>query len=120
MYRYASLDYFFKSVKAKQNFLQFNKRMSLQKNKSFFQIIHIRVHAFYGGICSSYMTLVAHNARRLISFYILFSFVSSLGLIYINVDMDSDSLALVRNSPSLRDAKILGETFGVNQHQRRN
>ncbi len=94
--------------------------MALQKNESFFQICHKRVNSIYKRLCSNYTTVVTQSPFLLIFFYILLSCVSSFGLIFLNVDMDGEKLGIVRNSPSLRDAKILEETFGDNQYERRN
>lgn len=78
-----------------------------------------KVNKVHTRLILAYTNLLCGRAHKFIGAYFLVSLLLSIGLIQIQFTMDTDNLAIIRNSPSQRDVKILKETFGSNQHEAR-
>ena len=83
-----------------------------------FELIHLKLRKFYNKISEAYVGHVIENRILFIFSYFMITWVFSLGLFYPKIDLDTDSLAYVRNSKSLADAKILNKTFPLNSKER--
>lgn len=78
-----------------------------------------KVNKVHSRLVSAYAELLCGRAHKFIGAYFLVSLLLSIGLVQIQFTMDTEKLTIVRNSPSQRDAKILKDTFGSNQHETR-
>ena len=83
-----------------------------------FKLVNRKLRKFYDLIAKSFISIIVKNAIWLILFYLIISTLLSLGLFQVKFNMDTDSLTMVRNSPSMNDAKVINQTFTFDQHKR--
>jgi hypothetical protein len=90
-----------------------------KKTASLLQDGFRKVNRFHTSLIVFYTKLLNGRAHKFIGAYLLISLILSIGLLQIQFSMDTENLAVIRNSPSQRDAKILKNTFGSKQHEAR-
>lgn len=82
-----------------------------------FQAFHQKSDIIINRLVKFHANLVTLHSVKIILGYIVFAFLLSLGLFQIQINMDTESLAYVRNSPSLKHAQLINDTFGTNQRE---
>ena len=94
-------------------------RVQTQMNKlNLFELVYLRLHNIYNSFTSGYVNFLMRHVLKLVLVYLIATCIFSLGLFQIKFDKDTDSLALVSQSESKENAKVLNKTFITNQHER--
>lgn len=76
-----------------------------------FDLFYLKLKRVYNSIWKSYAVIILDKPHWFILFYIIISTLLSFGLLNLKFNLDTDSLSYVRDSETLRDAKILNKTF---------
>jgi hypothetical protein len=80
--------------------------------------VHSKLRNFFDLVTSVYIRLIMNRPCFLIFFYLLISILFSFGLLQIKFNMDTDSLSIVRNSESIKSAKLIQKTFKFDSYNR--
>lgn len=83
-----------------------------------FEKVYLKLRNFYNHTANLYVNLVLDKPYQFVISYLLVVVMFSFGLLQAKLNLDTDALAIVRNSESVRDAMILNKTFTSNQNER--
>jgi hypothetical protein len=83
-----------------------------------FELVYYKLKNFYNQTANLYVNLVADRPLHFITIYLFMTALFSLGLLQIKFNLDTDALAIVRNSECVHNAIILNKTFRSNQNER--
>lgn len=89
-----------------------------EKTNNLFEVIYCKLRSFYSQTARVYVSLVVERPVSFIFTYLIVASLLSLGLFQIKFNLDTDALAIVRNSESMHNAALLNKTFVSNQYER--
>lgn len=90
----------------------------MNKRYNFFEAVYNKLLKCYNRTASVYVSLVVEKPFSFILVYLSVACLLSLGLFQVKFNLDTDALAIVRNSDSMHNAALLNQTFVTNQNER--
>lgn len=90
----------------------------MNEKLNLFEIIYRKLRSFYNQTANLYVNLVVDRPVQFIVTYLLIATLFSFGLFQVKFNLDTDALAIVRNSECVKNAILLNQTFVTNQNER--
>jgi hypothetical protein len=83
-----------------------------------YQLVFFKLRNTYNLCGRSYMLFLIERPFHFITAFLIITLMLSFGLFQIRMNMDPESLTLVRGRESLRHVEIINRTFPFDQHKR--